>query len=251
MLPHPTKSPPIGILGCFRFFFCWGGNPSLNFHLLLLLGWKASQVSIILWQLLDSFFPRYSIYSNLLGKTIQKTWLVSGLSGASVSHSSNIAAALRWYYCCFPKILKILRLKMFQHVPMFLDFLRLKQAKVSKFNCCQGILSTVPLKICKHHESPSITIHDIRARMTTCSTQPTTSALPSPGFKLPCPLQQGKMSLSTAILSMWEDENNDKTPVYHLHLVINDDYPASIKLEIKAFFSSPSPFEVKSGLWKT
>lgn len=59
-----------------------------------------------------------------------------------------------------------------------------------------------PVKNCKHHESPSITIHDIRARMTTCSTQPTTLALPSPGFKLPCPLQQGKMSLSTAILSM-------------------------------------------------
>ena len=93
-----------------------------------------------------------------------------------------------------------------------------------------------PVKNCKHHESPSITIHDIRARMTTCSTQPTTLALPSPGFKLPCPLQQGKMSLSTAILSMWEDENNDKIPVYHLHLVIDDDYPASIKLEIKVFF---------------
>ena len=39
-----------------------------------------------------------------------------------------------------------------------------------------------------------------------------------------------------SILSMWEDENNDKIPVYHLHLVIDDDYPASIKLEIKVFF---------------
>lgn len=28
MLPHPTKSPPIGILGCFRCFF--GGEPKLK-----------------------------------------------------------------------------------------------------------------------------------------------------------------------------------------------------------------------------
>lgn len=39
-----------------------------------------------------------------------------------------------------------------------------------------------------------------------------------------------------SILSLWEDENNDNIPVYHLHLVINYDYPASIKLEIKACF---------------